>query len=94
MGTICILLGLIFLIAFIGGGFYLAGQISSMAIMGQNALNFMGFENPTAAYAVIVGVCAFIGLLICLNLVMHGLTYNKVIKQNAQLKKLFRSIGR
>ena len=29
---------------------------------------------------IFIGVCGFIGLLLCLNLVMHGLTYNKVQK--------------
>ena len=41
---------------------------------------------PVAGNAIAVedvfcsGVCGFIGLLLCLNLVMHGLTYNKVQK--------------
>ena len=33
---------------------------------------------------------AAIGLLICLNLVMHGMTYNKVAKMAAAIKKASR----
>ena len=36
--------------------------------------------NEPRTYIVVVSVCGFIGLLICLNLVMHGLTYNKLCK--------------
>ena len=28
----------------------------------------------------IIGACVFVGLIICLNLVMHGLNYNKLKK--------------
>ena len=41
----------------------------------------------TTAYIVIIGVCVFIGLLICLNLVMHGLSYNKLKKLEQNSRK-------
>ena len=65
MGTICILLGLILLIALTGGGFYLSNII-------------------------VVGACFLVGLLICLNLVMHGLNSNKLSKLQAQVKRIRR----
>jgi len=77
MGTICILLGLIILLCSLGLGcvganYYLASPLS---VTLQSLPS-----DPAVVYAIFVGICGFIGLLICLNLVMHGLTYNKVKK--------------
>ncbi len=86
MGTICILLGLIilFLSAFLGLVLARAYLNSSLVTM------FTTLPQGTTAYAVIIGACVFIGLLICLNLVMHGLTYNRVkkLEQNTRKMKL------
>ena len=41
-------------------------------------------------YIIVVGLCFLIGLLICLNLVMHGLNSNKLSKIQAQLKRIKR----
>ena len=38
-------------------------------------------------FAIIVGAFAFIGLMIGMNLIMHGLTYNKVAKMQAHLRR-------
>ncbi|MBQ8973211.1 MAG: hypothetical protein IJ074_09060 [Clostridia bacterium] len=76
MGTICILLGLIIFIASLLGGFtaaraYLEGGLANAIITLPQGVN---------AYILFIAVIGGIGLLICLNLVMHGLTYNRVNK--------------
>lgn len=76
MGTICILFGLIIFLASIFLGFAASNWINvnlASSLVGM-------FPGQTEIYMIVVGVCGFIGLLICLNLVMHGLTYNKVCK--------------
>ena len=50
------------------------------------AKNFITLPQRTSAYLVIIGACAFGGLIACLNLVMHGLNYNKLNK----LEQIFR----
>ena len=86
MGTICILIGLIILIAFTGGGFL----VSNAVVSNQLYMSLLGFSDPTMLYVIVVGACAFIGLLICLSLVMSGLIYNRVCKNGAALKKISR----
>ena len=76
MGTICILFGLII---FLGSIFL--GFAAAQWMLVNLANTFKGiFTSDAQTYAVCVGVCAFIGLLIFLNLLMHGLTYNKLSK--------------
>ena len=76
MGTISIFLGVIFFIAFTGGGFYLANEI----IGNQLYMSLLAMKDTSIVYVIVVGVCAFLGLLICLNLVMHGINSNKLNK--------------
>ena len=81
MGTICILLGIIFLIAFVLGGVFCArGLSAAVALSAQNLPGIAESLSGTKFSVIIIGIFAFFGLLICLNLVMHGLTYNKVRK--------------
>ena len=90
MGTICILLGLILLIALTGGGFYL----SNIIVSNTTYMSLLGFANSTdfkLVYIIVVGLCFLIGLLICLNLVMHGLNSNKLNKLLAQVRRIKRS---
>ena len=76
MSTICILFGLIIFLVSIFLGFAAANWVWV-----NLAYSLVGiFKDQTETYLVVVGICAFIGLLICLNLVMHGLTYNKLSK--------------
>lgn len=86
MGTICILIGLITLIAFTGVGFLISNMIAANQIY---MLLFKSFS-VSEVYVLVTGVCAFVGLLICLNLVMNGLIYNRVCKNTALIKKLDR----
>ena len=82
MGTICILLGLIIF----GGSFFL-GAAGYNYYLDEFAASLTSLPQGMPVMIAFIGVCAFIGLLICLNLVMHGLTYNKVCKIQRQLKK-------
>ena len=84
MGTICILLGLIFLIVFTAAGFF----ASNAVISNQLYMSLLGLADPTLVYVAIVGVCAFVGLLICLSLVMNGLIFNRVCKNGQELKRM------
>lgn len=79
MGTICILLGLIIFFGSIFLGFVAANFLSGMLATLAGSMVALS-AGSLEIYIVSVGVCAFIGLLICLNLVMLGLTYNKVCK--------------
>ena len=83
MGTICILLGVIILLgsAFLGLTFTRTYLTSTLPV------SLAALPQGTTAYIVIIGVCVFIGLLICLNLVMHGLSYNKLKKLEQNSRK-------
>lgn len=86
MGTICIFLGLIVLVAFTGAGFFFSNSILS----NQMYMSLLKIESATEVYTMVVGVCAFVGLLICLSLVMSGLIYNRSCKNADLLKKMYR----
>ena len=77
MGTICILFGLIIFLGSILGGFALTNYLVT-STFAQALVSVI--PNEPRTYIVVVSVCGFIGLLICLNLVMHGLTYNQLCK--------------
>ena len=77
MAIICILLGFFILVGSILLGIAGANVYLNSAI----AQTFVTLSaNTTQTYILFDGVCGFIGLLICLNLVMLGLTYNKDCK--------------
>ena len=81
MGTICIFLGLILFIGSLIGGFACA-RVAVQALPTLQA-TFTALSLPQSAstyYIIFLAIFGFIGLLLCLNLVMHGLTYNKVVK--------------
>lgn len=87
MGVISILLGFIAFFLFTGAGAILANAVvEAKAVL---ALSLSSLENiPNGSLmAGIVGFFAFIGLLIGMNLIMHGLTYNKVAKMQAHLRR-------
>ena len=77
MGTICILLGLIIFLGSLFLGFAGADVFMNSAFA-QTSVTLSAHAAQT--YTLFVGVCGFIGLLICLHLVMLGLTDNKVRK--------------
>ena len=86
MGTICILIGLIVLVAATFGGFLVSHAILSNDLY----MSLLGLGAGLKVYGVVVGVCFVIGLLICLALVMSGLTYNRVSKNYEILKRVTR----
>ena len=51
------------------------------------AKNFITLPQRTSAYLVIIGAYAFVGLITCLNLVRHGLNYNKLNKPEQLFRK-------
>ena len=83
MGTICILLGVIILL----GSAFLGLTLTRTYLTSTLPVSLAALPQGTTAYIVIIGVCVFIGLLICLNLVMHGLTYNKLTKLEQNSRK-------
>ena len=76
MGTICILLGCIIFCVFALIG--CAGGVGLANLICNTMVAYSHYR--TAITAGIIAFFVIIGLLICLNLVMHGLTYNKVSK--------------
>ena len=87
MGVISILLGIIAFFLFTGAGAILANAVvEAKAVL---ALSLSSLENisNTSLMVGIVAFFTFIGLLIGMNLVMHGLTYNKVAKMRTQLRR-------
>ena len=87
MGVISILLGFIAFFLFTGAGAVLANAaVEAKAVL---ALSLSSLENVsnTSLMVGIVGVFTFIGLLIGVNLIMQGLTYNKVSKIQTQLRR-------
>ena len=87
MGVISILLGFIAFFLFTGVGAVLANSIiEAKALL---ALRFTSLESisNTSLMIGVVAVFAFIGLLIGIILIMHGLTYNKVSKIQTQLRR-------
>ena len=74
MGTICILLGLIIFCVFTLGGCFAATKIVDMYT------SMFALPNQNMVIGLIIAVFALIGFLICMSLVMHGLTYNKISK--------------
>ena len=83
MGTICILLGVIILL----GSAFLGLTLTRTYLTSTLPVSLAALPQGTTAYIVIIGVCVFIGLLICLNLVMHGLNYNKLTKLEQNSRK-------
>ena len=88
MGIISILLGVIAFFLFTGVGAILANFLVDYKNLLSMSLTSLATVPNGALIAVVVGVFAFVGLLICVSLVMHGLTYNKLTKIQNQLKRL------
>ena len=87
MGVICILLGIITFFCFTGVGAILANMLIEYKTTLSMAVTSLSTVSNTSLMIGLVGLFAFIGLLIGMNLVMHGLTYNKVSKALSQLKR-------
>ena len=87
MGIISILLGVIAFFLFTGVGAILANFLVDYKTVLSMSLTSLEKVSNGAIIAVVVGIFEFIGLLICVNLVMAGLNHNKLTKIHNLLKR-------
>ena len=80
MGIISILLGIIAFFVFTGVGAILANFLVDYKTLLAMSITSLEKVSNGALIAVVVGAFAFIGLLIAMNLIMHGLNYRKLAK--------------
>ncbi len=80
LSMISILLGIIALCCFTMIGVYIANALvpykELISMFPQ--MGFLKDASDALLYGIVIGLFAFIGVLICVNMVMHGLTYRKV----------------
>lgn len=88
MGIISILLGIISFIVFTGAGAILGNELVSLKTTFSMSLTSLASISNASIMVGVIGMFAFIGLLICVSLVMQGLTYNKVVKLQRKLRRL------
>lgn len=87
MGIVSIMLGFIAFFCFTGAGAILANAAVDYKASLSLMLTSLESVSNGSIFAIIVGFFAFIGLLIGVNLIMAGLTYNKVSKMQTQLRR-------
>ena len=87
MGVISILLGIITFFFFTGVGAILANVLVDYKTTLAMAITSLNTVSNTALIVVVVGCFAFIGLLAGLNLILHGMTYNKLSKMVNDLRR-------
>ena len=87
MGVVCILLGIIAFLTFTTAGAVIAVQLvnykASMSLM----LTSLSSISDANLYIIIIGLFTFIGLLVCVSMVVQGLTYNKIAKMQTMLRR-------
>lgn len=89
MGVISILLGIIAFIGFLGAGAVMGNVfIRSFKTLAQTFVSMQQPLSDSAIMIAFIGIFGFIGLLICVNMVMQGLTYNKICKIQKRIRKL------
>ncbi len=89
LGYICIVLGLIALCCLTWVGLRISYSIVDHKDMLSMlpALSFLRDKPSLLIIGVITGFFTFIGLLMCINMTMHGLIYKKTAKYQTQLKR-------
>ena len=87
MGVISILLGIITFFFFTGVGAILANVLVDYKTTLAMAITSLKTVSDTSLMVGVVGMFAFIGLLIGVSMIMHGLTYNKVAKMQSHLRR-------
>lgn len=87
MGVVCILLGFITFFCFTGVGAILANAVVNYKAILAMSLTSLKTVSDTSLMIGVVGIFVFLGLLIGMNLIMHGLTYNKVARMYNQVKR-------
>lgn len=88
MGVISILLGIITFFCFTGAGAILANVLIDYKTTLAMAITSLETVSNTSLMVGVVAIFAVLGLLIGMNLIMHGLTYNKITKALGQLKRM------
>lgn len=79
MGIVCIFLGIILMIGFIGGGFYVFNALEKVFLA---IPNFFGNADPAT---VIVGLFSLIGFIVFLNFLMTGIAFLKINSLNKRI---------
>ena len=87
MGIVSILLGAITFFCFTGAGAIIANALLEQKQTLSMAITSLKTVSDTSLMVGVVGLFAFIGLLIGLSLIIHGLTYNRIAKLSNQLKR-------
>lgn len=87
MGVISILLGVIAFFVFTGAGAILANRIVEWKAVLALSLSSLEKVSNTSLMIGVVAIFTFIGLLVGMNLIMHGLTYNKVSRMQTHLRR-------
>ena len=93
MGVLSIILGLLTIFGFAGLGYLFAGKVLANTLyLSLFALESIAEKSPQLVYVVIIGVCAFFGLVIGLGMIMNGMTHIRLNKVNETLSKLNRNV--
>ena len=87
MGIVSILLGAITFFVFTVAGAIIANNLVEQKQVLSMAITSLKTVSDTSLMVYVVGLFAFIGLLIGVSLVMHGLTYNRIVKLQGQIKR-------
>ena len=87
MGIVSILLGAITFFCFTGVGAILANALVEQKQTLSMAVTSLKTVSDRSLMFGVVGIFAFIGLLIGVSLIMHGLTYNRIAKLQNQLRR-------
>ncbi len=87
MGIVSILLGAITFFLFTGVGAIFANTLVEQKQTLSIAITSLKTVSDTSLMVGVVGFFAFIGLLIGVSLIMHGLTYNRIAKLHSQIKR-------
>ena len=77
MGLFSIILGAVIFVCFSGAGAFIASKVVAWKnVVAQSVTDLANYSNFGIS-ALIIFFFAFIGLLIGMNLIMHGITYRK-----------------
>lgn len=87
MGIVCILLGIITFFCFTGVGAILANALVEYKNTLAMALTSLKSVSDTSLMIGVIIIFSLIGLLIGMNLIMHGLTFNKIVKMQQSMKR-------
>ena len=87
MGLISILLGIIAFFCFTGAGAVLGNVMIEYKIYFSKMITSLETVSNVSLMVGFVGFFAFIGLLIGMNLVMHGINYNRLTKLKRTIKQ-------